>query len=329
MEYFEMCSTKIQNQNSLRDYIISQLGDDYLDAGHGELRYKCPICEEEGRTFEDYKMYVHYLGKKAGLYWCHRCEAKGRITLDDTMSSGSTTEVYPFLLDYINNLNHLDEEEESDYFIIPKTVPTPNTMAWDYLINRGITPDLISYYNIRVSGLKDDPKLYGRIVIPNRIYSKNWTDVYVARSYIGDSVRYKNPKSSRAHELVFNLHNIEVGIPSLIINEGVINSIIAGRNSIATFGKHVSNEQLRLILEKRPDNIYVSLDTDAYDLALKLCQRITQISKVKVHLVELPDGKDASDLGKSEYLELVNSSKLYESKSIYLITKSIASIGAK
>lgn len=325
-----MYSTKTQNQSNLKDYIISQLGDDYIDAGSGEIRYKCPICEEEGRTYEDYKMYVHYLGPRAGLYWCHRCEAKGRIYVDEMLSKGSSVDVYPYLLDYVNNLNCIsnDDIEDTDYFLLPKTKPYPGTMAWDYLINRGITPDLISYYNIRVSGLSDNSKLYGRIIIPNKIYSKNWTDLYVARSYIGDQVRYKNPPSSKAHELVFNLHNIQVGIDKLIINEGVINSIIAGTNSVATFGKHVSNSQLKLILEKYPKEIYVSLDADAYDIALNLCNRITQVSSSKVYLVELPLGKDASDLGKSNYLELLNSAKIYKSKNIYQITKSITSLGS-
>ena len=324
-----MYSTNTTRQNNLKNYIISQLGDDYIDAGQGELRYKCHFCEEEGRKFEDYKLYVHYSGKKAGLYWCHRCEAKGRIKLDETLASESTTEAYDIIEQYVNGLNKSeDDEEESDYFLLPKSVPEPYTIAWGYLMNRRITPDLISYYDIRVASTSDTPRLFGRIVIPNRVYGKIWTDVYVARTFIDDPVRYKNPRSSRAHELVFNLHRIENNLPRIIINEGAINSIIAGKDSVATFGKHVSYYQLKSILEKKPQSIYVSLDTDARDKAEKLCSRIISHTDIPTYLVELPDNKDASDLGQEAYLDYVGSAKQYTKSSIYVISKAISELGA-
>jgi phage gp37-like protein len=125
------------------------------------------------------------------------------------------------------------------------------------------------------------------------------------------------------------------------MNEGAINSIIAGNDSIATYGKHVSDNQLRAILAKRPQKLYVSLDTDAENIAEELCSRIKAISDTKVYLVELPSvwsekdkkqkGLDASDLGKERYLEYVNSAKEYTSSSIFSIEKYINIIanGAK
>lgn len=115
----------------------------------------------------------------------------------------------------------------------------------------------------------------------------------------------------------------------LIINEGPINSIIAGRDSIATYGKFVSDIQLSMILKKKPKSVYVSLDTDARDKAEKLCSRIVSLSDAKVYLVELPEvwddekqkmkGLDASDLGKDKYEYYLSIARLYESSSMFFL----------
>lgn len=343
-----MSSANLQNN---KDYIISRLGDDYIDAGSYELRYQCPFCMDMGLKYDDYKFYITYAKKrksnkkwtKPGTYWCHRCESTGVIEFDELLTQGSNSDASSYLEAFMQKLGGEDENkaEESDYYMIPQKIPMPGTLAWDYLISRGISPVDMSFYGIRVPSLHDESKFYGRIIIPNRIISNIWTDLYVARTYIDDPIRYKNPSSSKAHDIVFNLHRIPDNPERVIMNEGAINSIIAGTDSIATYGKHVSDNQLRAILAKRPQKLYVSLDTDAENIAEELCSRIKAISDTKVYLVELPSvwserdkkqkGLDASDLGKERYLEYVNSAKEYTSSSIFSIEKYINIIanGAK
>lgn len=343
-----MSSASLQSN---KDYIISRLGDDYIDAGNYELRYQCPFCMDMGLRYDDYKFYITYAKKrksnnkwtKPGTYWCHRCESTGVIEFDELLTQGSNSDAANYLEAFMKTLTDNNEykEEESDYYMIPKKIPMPGTLAWDYLISRGISPADMSFYNIRVPSLNDESKFYGRIIIPNRIISNIWTDLYVARTYIDDPVRYKNPSSSKAHDIVFNLHRIPDNPERIILNEGAINSIIAGTDSVATYGKHVSDIQLRSILAKHPQKIYVSLDIDAENIAEQLCSRIKAISDTKVYLVELPSiwiekdrkekGLDASDLGKDRYLEYVNSAKEYTSSNIFLIEKFINQIveGAK
>lgn len=339
-----MSSVNLQNN---KDFIISRMGDDYIDAGSYELRYECPFCMDMGLRYDDYKLYITYANKKkpngkwvkAGTYWCHRCESVGRIEFDELLTQGSNSDASNYLESYIKMLNGDDSnaEEESDYYLIPNKIPMPGTLAWDYLISRGISPADMSFYNIRVPSMfHDDSKFYGRIIIPNRIISNIWTDLYVARTYIDDPIRYKNPSSSKAHDIVFNLHRIPENPSRIIINEGAINSIIAGNDSIATYGKHVSDIQLNSILAKHPESIYVSLDTDAENVAEELCKRIKSLSDAKLYLVGLPSvwnetekkykGLDASDLGRERYLEYVNSAKEFTSSNIFLIEKYFNSI---
>lgn len=319
-----------------RNYIISMLGEDYIPAGQGEMRYQCPFCEAQGRRYDDYKLYVN---SYSGKFWCHRCESKGRIQFDSLITSGSSTDVYGMLEQWMSDTvssGNQDEEEESDYFLIPSGLPTPGTLAWDYLITRGITPVDMSFYNIRIPGINDPHHMFNRIVIPNRVISNIWTDMYVARTYVDDKIRYRNPSSSKAHDLVFNLHRIPDNPERIILNEGAINSIIAGTDSVATFGKHVSDAQLMSILAKNPKKVYVSFDTDARKLAEELCDKLISYGDCEVYLVELPEvtlpdgtkkGLDASDLGRQAYLDLVNSSRRYTSKSIFLIEKFIQDLG--
>lgn len=322
-----------------KNYIISQMGEDYIDAGHFEMRYQCPFCMDQGLRYDDYKLYVNYV---KGVYWCHRCESTGVIEFDELLTQGSNSDAANYLEAFMKTLSSEEsKEEESDYYMIPQKIPMPGTLAWDYLISRGISPVDMSFYSIRVPSLHDESKFYGRIIIPNRIISNIWTDLYVARTYIDDPIRYKNPSSSKAHDIVFNLHRIPDNPERIILNEGAINSIIAGTDSIATYGKHVSDTQLKAILAKHPQKIYVSLDTDAENIAEELCSRIKAISDTKTYLVELPSvwsekdkkqkGLDASDLGKERYLEYVNSAKEYTSSSVFSIEKYINQIvnGAK
>lgn len=324
----------------LRDYVISLLGDDYLQATKNnfrdELRYQCPFCEEEGRHNDDYKLYINTIDgqSSSGKYQCKRCGATGTIKFDEyrkqSTSEGITKLLEDIYRDYHGDDDLIedwvsDEDEDDDYYVIPKNYPKKGTLAYDYILSRGITEEDIEFYNIRVPNLDSPKNMQGRFIVPNRVISKVWTDMYVARSYVGSKVRYKNPVSSAKSKIIFNYQNIEKGIENLIVNEGALNSIIAGRNSIALYGKVASDSQISMIVDKNPKNIYISLDTDAKPEAIELCSKL--VGKVsddtKVYLVDLPNGLDASDLGKSDYLDIVYNSKEFVNKDLYNIFSSI------
>lgn len=309
------------------DYIVGLFGDDYIEATGAEIRYQCPFCRDLGKTYDDYKLYINV---NKLVYRCPRCESVGHIDMGENLYKSNSEECSDALTQYLISLIEEPEEDEddlSDYFVIPKSKPIPGTQAWDYIIDRGITPVDISKYDIRVPDLNSPSSMFGRFIIPNRVISNIWTDIYVARSYIGDPVRYKNSKSSKKSKIVFNLHRVPKGVNRLILNEGAINSIIAGDDSVATFGKYVSDDQLSMILKKEPEKIYVSLDTDAREQAEKLCSRIVELTSSEVYLVELPEGKDASDLGRAQYQYYLNTAKRYKTSSIYFLENFISSLG--
>ena len=187
--------------------------------------------------------------------------------------------------------------------------------------SRGFTDDDMYKYSMRLPGLTGG--FAGRVVIPNQVISHNWTDMYVARTYMNHPNRYKNPPNSRKSKILFNYHNIPDNPDVLILNEGPLNSIIAGDNSVASFGKALSHDQLDLIIKKNPKKLYVSYDTDAIHYALNTCEAVKAGSDIKVYFVELPDGKDAVDLGRSKYLDIVYNSKEFINTNMYYILKSL------
>jgi len=129
-----------------------------------------------------------------------------------------------------------------------------------------------------------------------------------------------NPFGENKRKCVFNLHRIPTGSP-IIITEGVFSAMAAGNSAVATYGKYVSDIQLRQILNKKPSVIYVALDPDALKEATELCERILKKSpNTPVHLVNMPDGKDPSDLEHASFMQILLQSYRYTKASNLLLS---------
>jgi hypothetical protein len=77
---------------------------------------------------------------------------------------------------------------------------------------------------------------------------------------------------------VFNLNNAHKA-KFVFIHEGVFNSFMTAPGGIATFGKQITDEQLKLIiLEETPGKpIYLMQDSDAWEQMIKAANRIHAI----------------------------------------------------
>lgn len=292
------------------EYLITyKFGDDYVTSGD-EMLYHCPFCPEFGKRNNDRKLYVN---KRTGKYHCFRCDTVGNfnrrinnLSFDVFKESGNAIDE---ILNFVNSKSQ-EEQIHNVYFRIPDKllVDYPDTIPYKYMVHRGFTPEMMKKYNIRAFG---DQQFSNRIVIPNRVINNNWTDFYTCRAIL-DSMypRYLNSKLSNKSEIVFNIDNIKFG-ESVIINEGCINSIIAGDNSVAILGKYASNNQILQIVAKEPRIIYISLDNDAKKNSLKLADIFHQkLPSCEIRLVDLSDGKDAADLGRLNYLERIEESEV-------------------
>lgn len=293
----------------LSTFIITKFGSDFTRSGN-EMLYHCPFCPSFGKRNNDRKLYVN---SKNGKYNCFRCGSSGHILgsnnqrliklLSDDNSDSAISEL-------LNFLNIKEPESDLQYYPIPtsRVVDYPNTVPFNYLVERGISPKLMDFYDIR--GFGSEWIFHNRVVIPNKIVHKNWTDFYTCRAILPDmKPRYLNLNLAKKSHIIFNIDRIQNG-QNLIINEGCINSIIAGVDSIAILGKVASQSQISQIVMKNPPIIWISLDYDARSWALKLAADLHhRLPNSEIRLVDLPDGEDAASLGRSNYLELLSESK--------------------
>jgi len=294
--------------------IVSEFGSDYVKmSSTDEIIYRCPFCF---KLRGDYDKKGHlYIHMKKLVYFCHRCGARGSL-ISKEFDSDTILETREKFEDLLLSFVNKDVKECRYPYYIPSLYPYFSELAHSYLVSRGVTNDLQRFYDIRIGAIASD--MFGRIIIPNIVHKTNYTDIYVGRSYVGHGkYKYKMPVNAPRGKAVFNLHRIKLGSP-IIITEGVFSAISAGKNAVATYGKYVSDYQMKLILGNKPSTVFVCLDTDAFDTATKLCDRILSQSRVEVRLVELPEDQDPSDLGHEKFLDYLSNSKPYSKLGVML-----------
>ena len=302
--------------------ITDNFGDDYKSATHNEITFNCPFCmKKRGKADTDHKLYVN---TKSLKFHCFKCGTSGR--LKKLVNTESAYGVYEKLLKFGQTTAvSEDDDTEDNMFYFPVTQIIPGTVAYDYCLKRGITEDLIKYYDIRL-GIDE---LFGRIVIPNNVYGSCWTDMYSARSMIGQIPKYKNPTGAKKNTLVFNLKSIKPDQEKVIIVEGVITAICGGKDCVATYGCHPSDDQLNQIISRTPKSIYCCLDGDeAGQSGMKaLLEYLSNHYKGKLYYVTMPKDQDACDMGYAKFRSYIEENKReYAGKFIYEFMKDSAKL---
>ena len=162
------------------------------------------------------------------------------------------------------------------------------------LKSRCVTPNQSRLHNMQVCY---DGKYKSRIIIP--IVNDGKTEFYVARSiYDWQKMKEYSPVKIeggyKKSEVIFNLSNAaETG--TLIINEGIYDALAWGRSGISLLGKIMSDVQFERILALRDKvhTIYVCLDADARQYAVKIARRLNPYFKVRLIVIPVLDGKPA------------------------------------
>jgi DNA primase len=169
--------------------------------------------------------------------------------------------------------------------------------ALAYLKKRGITNHDIVKYNL---GYCETGPYKDRIIIPS--YDKDGNiNYFTGRTFeSGNPIKYKNPQVSR-DIIPFELF-INWNLP-LILCEGPLDAVAIKRNAIPLLGKTIQPNLMKKIVTSSVKKIYIALDKDAMEQALKFCEQLLNEGK-EVYLVELED-KDPGELGFEKFTKLI------------------------
>ena len=166
-----------------------------------------------------------------------------------------------------------------------------------YLSGRGVSERTVELYRM---GYVDDGWLAGRVIIPSfdRVGSINF---WSARSiFPNETLRYRLPANSK--DVISNEHMVDWKKPVYLV-EGIFDEIAIGPQAIALYGKFMPPRLALRLVEQRPPMIYVCLDADAREEAMKLMMRLVGYD-LKCSLLDLA-GKDPGDIGETGVVEAI------------------------
>jgi len=157
-----------------------------------------------------------------------------------------------------------------------------------YLYSRGLTDFDILFWKI---GFCDFGEYRGRIIIPS-FNLEGSVNYFIARTYIDDWTKYKNPPASK--DIVFNDLNIDWSNDILLV-EGVFDAIRC-KNAVPLLGSTLkeNSKLFEKICDKKP-NIYMALDLDAQEKQLLIANKIKEYG-ISVKIINTSPYNDIAEM---------------------------------
>ena len=166
----------------------------------------------------------------------------------------------------------------------------PRTAAYalKYLKERGVSHADIVRWKI---GYCFDGQYRGRIIIPS-FNDDGDANYFIARSYNGDSYRYKNPQASK--DIVFNELFVDWN-DDLVVVEGVFDAIRAG-NAVPILGSTLRTDSrlLRKIVSNDTP-VYMALDPDAMAKEHKIIETLLRYD-VELYKIDIGGYEDVAEM---------------------------------
>jgi len=271
---------------------------------NGEIAFHCKFCNHHKK-----KLQINLENQK---WHCWVCNSGGQKIVQLLKKLNVSQNIIKNVLELLDEYVSYDKQKEKETqhgLSLPKcykplykhSESLVRKHALNYLKKRGITQREIIRYQI---GYCDDGLYQNRVIIPS--YDKEGNiNYFVARDIFPDSkMKYKNPPVSRdiiPFELFVSWEH------PIVLCEGVFDAIAIKKNAIPLLGKVPSKKLIMKIMESGVTDIYIALDEDAKEDALKLSEFMMGYGK-NVYLVDM-DTKDPSDLGFRNFWKQIESTK--------------------
>lgn len=303
------------------------------NSGKKEGQWTCFKCGESGNPVSfvmKYFMMTYTEATDLLLQYDYDVNAKRDNQRVSLSSYGNDlTEEEQLLMFIVNGGQQQVEEKVAQRYTCPPPPTNCKTLVANfnnpeafpffmYLHRRGVTMDHIKEHNIcyvtnGIVNLADGRKLTLINHVVFFTFDGNRKPIYwntrsiEDRPYIKSFNAPSRPGEYSKENTVFNLNNTDKA-KLIFVHEGVFNSFMTPPGGIATFGKQITEEQVRLILEATPGKpIYLMLDSDAWEQMIKTADKIHAIEPDRlVYYTYSGLEEDVNDLGYEGTVKLLS-----------------------
>lgn len=311
------------NKNQAEKILFDVLGN-YKRLSN-EILFFCPDCNHHKP-----KLSVN-IDKNAFKCWI--CDYRGRNIRRLIRRCGDYTQLNKWdeitnRIDYNKFEDIFNEKEEKEslqkldmpegfHSLCTKNKSYAAMRSYKYLINRGLTDIDILRWKI---GYCSKGEYKNRIVVPS-FDDDGDINYFVARSYTGDSYKYKNPKASK--NIVFNELFVDWD-SDLVLVEGVFDAIIAG-NSVPVLGSTVRSDSKlikKIVYHDTP--VYLAFDADAQKKENKVIRMLSRYD-IELHKIDTSGYEDVGSMPRDVFLDRKNKSSFIDGEN-YLLLNMIEAI---
>jgi DNA primase len=308
----------MKNKKATLKILRQVLGPDKITS-KDEHYFKCPACGHHKRKFA-----VNFT---KGAYHCWVCDYRGRNLRRIVRRFGSYTQLQKW--DQITNRSDLErfadlfmepERGESDQKLeLPEefvslcsnNIPATGMYALRYLEKRGVSRADILKWKI---GYCFSGEYKNRIIIPSFDHEGD-VSYFIARSYTGDSYKYKNPRASK--DITFNELYIDWN-KDLVLVEGVFDALVAG-NAAPILGSTLrkGSKLLREIV-RNDTPIYIALDPDAAKKERRVIKTLLEYD-VELYKIDVSGYEDVGSMPRDVFQQRKNKATFIDSDNYLLL----------
>ena len=289
------------NKTVAKKILYETLGH-FSDKG-SELLFSCPACGHHKRKFS--------VNLDKNVFKCWVCDYHGRnirrvirrfgsyIQLqkwDKITDRSDITRFAELFMDEQSGEGEAKIELPQEFVSLAnKNLPLSANRALRYLKERGITQEQIVRWKM---GFCYDGEYGGRIIVPS-FGTSGYPNYFIARSYVGHNMKYKNPRSSK--NVVFN-DLFTNWNDDLVIVEGVFDAINAG-NAVPILGStlRTDSDLLRKIV-RNDTPCYIALDPDAADKERRIIQTLLRYD-VELYKIDVTGYEDVGEMPQDIFRE--------------------------